>query len=142
MNSKKTLAALLLCIALPASAEVTTEVLCFRTTGDKPVRFELRTYYDDVAKWQGGVVRYAQSKTAIPLLFKHQDQEELAEGRPYQFTTTWWEMVDGKINGEYEMTSQGAIVYSMTYTNARTGKKTAFEWAQDVDASAKAGCRW
>ena len=139
---KKALAALLLCIALPASAEVTTEVLCFRTTGDKPVRFELRTYYDDVAKWQGGVVRYAKSKTAIPLLFKHEDQEELAEGRPYQFTTTWWELVDGKINGEYEMMSQGAIVYSMTYTNARTGKKTDFAWAQDVDASAKAGCRW
>lgn len=141
-HMKKTLAALLLCIALPASAEVSTEVLCFRTTGDKPVRFELRTYYDDVAKWQGGVVRYAKSKTAIPLLVKHVDQEELAEGRPYQFTTTWWEMVDGKINGEYEMMSQGAIVYSMTYTNARTGKKTDFAWAQDVDASGKAGCRW
>ncbi|KAG8155002.1 hypothetical protein [Burkholderia catarinensis] len=139
---KKSLATLLLCIALPASAEVSTEVLCFRTDGDKPVRFELRTYYDDVAKWSGGVVRYAQSKTAIPLLFKHEEQEELAEGRPYQFTTTWWEMVDGKINGEYEMMSQGAMVYSMTYTNARTGKKTAFGRALDVDASAKSGCRW
>ncbi|MBR8235086.1 hypothetical protein K6W26_18685 [Burkholderia sp. AU42008] len=140
---KKTFAALLLlCIALPASAEVSTEVLCFQTSGDKPVRFELRTYYDDAAKWRGGIVRYAKSKTAIPLLFKHEDHEELAEGRPYQFTTTWWEMVDGKINGEYEMTSQGAIVYSMTYRNARTGKQTDFAWAQDVDASAKAGCRW
>ncbi|NTX27167.1 hypothetical protein HT746_08475 [Burkholderia pyrrocinia] len=139
---KKALAALLLCIALPASAEVSTEVLCFRTNGDKPVRFELRTYYDDVAKWSGGVVRYAKSKTAIPLLFKHRDEEILAEDRPYQYTTTWWEMVDGKINGEYEMMSQGAVVYSMTYTNARTGKKTDFAWAPDVDASAKSGCRW
>lgn len=139
---RKTLAALLLCIALPASAEVSTEVLCFRTNGDKPVRFELRTYYDDVARWSGGVVRYAKSKAAIPLLFKHRDEEILAEGRPYQYTTTWWEMVDGKINGEYEMMNQGAVVYSMTYTSARTGKKTDFAWATDVDASAKSGCRW
>lgn len=51
-------------------------------------------------------------------------------------------MADGKINGEYEMMSQGAIVYSMTYTNARTGKKIDFAWAQDVDASGKTGCRW
>jgi len=35
-------------------------------------------------------------------------------------------MIDGKIDGEYEMMSQGAVVYSMTYTNARTGKKTDF----------------
>jgi hypothetical protein len=141
-DMKTSLASLLLCIALPASAAVSTQVLCFQTSGDKPVRFELRTYYDDVAKWQGGAVRYAKSKAAIPLLFKHEEHEELAEGRPYQFTTTWWEMVDGRINGEYEMTSQGAIVYSMTYTNARTGKKTDFTWAQDVDASAQTGCRW
>ncbi len=88
------------------------------------------------------VVRYAKSKAAISLLFKHVDQEELAEGRPYQFTTTRWKMADGKINGEYEMMSQGAIVYSKTYTNARTGKKTGFARAQDVDASGKTGCRW
>ncbi|MXN76317.1 hypothetical protein GR157_16415 [Burkholderia sp. 4701] len=139
---KKTLAALLPCIALPAFAKVSTEVLCFTTNGDKPVRFELRTYYDDAARWSGGMVRYAKSNAAIPLLFKHEDQEILAEGRPYQFTTTWLEMVDGKVNGEYEMTSQGANVYSMTYTGARTGKKTAFMRASDVDASEKAGCRW
>lgn len=45
---------------------------------------------------------------------------------PLQVTTTPWEMIDGKIDGEYEMISQGAVVYSMTYTNARTGKKTDF----------------
>ncbi|MGZ2746297.1 hypothetical protein [Burkholderia stagnalis] len=139
---KNTLAALLLCIALPAFAEVSTEVLCFRTSGDKPVRFELRTYYDDATRWSGGMVRYATSKTAIPLVFKHEDQEILAEGRPYQFTTTWLEMVDGKVNGEYEMMSQGTNVYSMTYTSARTGKKIDFTWASDIDASEKAGCRW
>jgi hypothetical protein len=59
-----------------------------------------------------------------------------------RISTTRWKMADGKINGEYEMMSQGAIVYSKTYTNARTGKKIDFAWAQDVDASGKTGCRW
>lgn len=61
---------------------------------------------------------------------------------PLQVTTTSWEMIDGKIDGEYEMMGQGAVVYPMTYTNARTGEKTDFAWAPDVDASAKSGCRW
>ncbi|WP_431823959.1 hypothetical protein [Burkholderia sp. F1] len=139
---KKALAALLLCIALPAFAEVSTEVLCFRTDGDKPVRFELRTYYDDATQWSGGMVRYAKSKTVIPLLLKHEDHETLVEGRPPQYTTIWLEMIDGKINGEYVMASQGGVVHSMTYTSARTGKQTEFSWASHVDASGKAGCRW
>lgn len=139
---KKALVALLLCIALPAFAKVSTEVFCFKSDGDKPVRFEMRTYYDGVAKWSGGMVRYAKSKTAIPLVIGHEEEEVLAEDRPHQFTTTWVEMVDGKVNGQYEMMSQGARIYSMTYTNARTGKKTDFTWAFDVDASEETGCRW
>ncbi|WP_175903150.1 hypothetical protein [Burkholderia seminalis] len=132
----------MLCIARPASAEVSTEVPCFQTAGGKPVRFELRMHYDDVEKWSDGVVRHAKSNTAIPLLLKHRDEEMLAADRPYQYTTTWREMVDGKINGEYEMMSQGAMVDSMTYTRAHTGRKTDFAWAPDSDASAKSGCRW
>lgn len=139
---KKALAAVLLCISLPALAKVSTEVICFTSDGDKPVRFEMRTYYDDAVKWTGGMVRYAKSKTAIPLVIGHEEEEVLAEDRPHQFTTTWVEMVDGKVNGQYEMMSQGARIYSMTYTNARTGKKTDFTWAFDVDASEETGCRW
>ncbi|MPV67066.1 hypothetical protein GD429_14680 [Burkholderia sp. BE17] len=139
---KKALAAVLLCISLPALAKVSTEVFCFTSDGDKPVRFEMRTYYDDAVKWTGGMVRYAKSKTALPLVIGHEEEEVPAEDRPHQFTTTWIEMVDGKINGEYEMRSQGARIYTMTYTNARTRKKTNFTWAFDADASEKTGCRW
>lgn len=139
---KKALAAVLLCISLPALAKVSTEVICFTSDGDKPVRFEMRTYYDDAVKWSGGMVRYAKSKTALPLVIEHEEDEVLAEDRPHQYTTTWVEMVDGKINGRYELMSQGANIYSMTYTNARTGRKTAFGRALDVDASEQTGCRW
>ncbi|MCA8273526.1 hypothetical protein LGN17_13535 [Burkholderia sp. AU30280] len=139
---KKTFAALLLCASLPAFATVSTEVYCFKSDGDKPVRFEMRTYYDDAVNWSGGMVRYAKAKTALPLVVEHVDEEVLAEDRPHQFTTTWVEMVDGRINGRYEMMSQGAMIYSMTYTSARTGKQTAFGRALDVDASEQTGCRW
>lgn len=68
--------------------------------------------------------------------------EVLAEGRPHQYTTTWVELAGGGINGRYEMTSQGAMIHSMTYTSARTGKKASFGRAPDVDASEQTGCRW
>ncbi|WP_240202141.1 hypothetical protein [Burkholderia sp. LMG 13014] len=139
---KKIVTAVPLCLSLPAFAKVSTDVFCFRSEGDKPVRFEMRTYYDDAVKWSGGMVRYAQSKTALPLVIEHEEDAVLDESRPHQYTTTWVEMVDGRINGRYEMISQGAIIYSMTYTQARTGKKTAFGRALDVDASEQTGCRW
>ncbi|WP_257250101.1 hypothetical protein [Burkholderia cepacia] len=139
---KKLFAAVLLCVSLPALAKVSTDVFCFRSDGDKPVRFEMRTYYDDAVKWSGGMVRYAQSKTALPLVIEHEEDEVLDESRPHQYTTTWVEMIGGKVNGRYEMMTQGAMVYSMTYTNARTGKQTAFGRALDVDASEQTGCRW
>ncbi|MBY8608563.1 MAG: hypothetical protein IOC39_30855 [Burkholderia sp.] len=139
---KKALAALLLGISLPALATVSTEVFCFKSDGDKPVRFEMRTYYDDAVKWSGGMVRYANAKTALPLVIEHEEDEVLAEDRPHQYTTTWVELVGGRINGRYEMMSQGAMIYSMTYTSARTGKKTSFGRALDVDASEQTGCRW
>ncbi|WP_244100396.1 hypothetical protein [Burkholderia ambifaria] len=139
---KKTLTALLLFASLPAFAKVSTDVYCFKSDGDKPVRFEMRTYYDDAVDWSGGMVRYAKAKTALPLVVEHVDEEVLVDGRPHQFTTTWVEMVDGRINGRYEMMSQGAMIYSMTYTSAHTGKRTAFSRALDVDASEQTGCRW
>ncbi|ORT88025.1 hypothetical protein B7G54_05225 [Burkholderia puraquae] len=139
---KKVFATVLLCLSLPALAKVSTDVYCFKSAGDKPVRFEMRTYYDDAVDWSGGMVRYAKAKAALPLAVEHVDEEVLVEGRPHQFTTTWVEMVDGRINGRYEMMSQGAMIYSMTYTSARTGKKTAFSRALDIDASEQTGCRW
>ena len=53
---------------------------CFKSDGDKPVRFQMRTYYDDAVGWSGGMVRYAKAKTALPLVVEHVDEEVLAEG--------------------------------------------------------------
>ena len=54
------------------------------------------------------------------------EQEELVYGRPYQYTTTWVEVVDGALTGEYQMVTQGGRVDSMTYTNYKSEKKYSF----------------
>ena len=45
-----------LALSSPAFCEVTTEIYCFSAGGDNGKDFELRTYYDQGAKWSGGLV--------------------------------------------------------------------------------------
>jgi hypothetical protein len=66
----------------------------------------------------------------------------MAEGRPSQFTTTWVEVSEDSLTGAYEMVSQGARIYGMTYTNYKSGKKYSFEQDITMDASPETGCRW
>lgn len=138
----KLLLAVLSCAVGTAQAAVSTDIRCFASGGTRPIRFELRLYHDAGIGWSGGAVRYAGSRDSLPLVRESEDAEEMVPGRPYQFTTTWLEMLEGRVNGRYEMVSQGAHIYSMTYTHARTGRQTAFSWAADIDASGENGCRW
>ena len=136
------MAALLLLIPLTAHSEVTTQVSCFRSLESKSINFELRTYYDSVAKWSGAGVRYSKSKKAIPLVYRSSEEEVMAEGRPSQFTTTWVEVSGASLTGEYEMVSQGARIYGMTYMNYKSGKKYSFDQDITMDASTETGCQW
>ena len=139
---RRLLPALALCMAASAHGAVSTDIHCFTSEGARPVRFELRLYHDAAIAWSGGAVRYAGSRDSLPLVRESQEVEEMVPGRPYQFTTSWLEMLEGKVNGRYEMVSQGARIYSMTYTNARNGKRTEFSWAPEVDVPKDDGCRW
>ncbi len=134
--------ALLVFVPLAAHSEVTTEVFCFRSYEGKPINFEFRTYYDSVAKWSGAGVKYSKSKKAIGLVHRSTEQEELVYGRPYQYTTTWVEVVDGALTGEYQMVTQGGRVDAMTYTNYKSAKKYSFENDYNVDAKPETGCQW
>lgn len=40
----------------------------------------------------------------------------MAEGRPSQFKTVWVKVSESSLTGEYEMVSQGARIYGLTYT--------------------------
>jgi hypothetical protein len=133
---------LLLVLPLTARSEITAEVSCFRSLEGKNINFEFRTYYDSVTKWSGAGVRYSKSKKAIPLVYRNTEEEVMTEGGPYQFTTTWVEVSDGVVTGEYERATQGARVNSMYYTNYKSGKKYSFDQDISMEASPETGCQW
>lgn len=93
--------------------------------------------YDDAQNWSVAFVKYRGAKSAITLVSKSEESEETASGRPNQVTTRWYEVYGGKITGEYQMMSQGANIYSVTYENYGTRKKTAFRF--DPEGLGKAG---
>ncbi|WP_155640352.1 hypothetical protein [Burkholderia pseudomultivorans] len=131
-------------ILVPAVAhcEISEEVLCFDSSGAGSRNFGLHILHADAAKWSGAFVKYRDAKSAITLVLKSEDAEEIASGRPNQVTTTWYEVYGAKITGEYEMVSQGANVYSMTYESYGSHKKMAFlfnPWALDKNGGE---CIW
>lgn len=128
--------------ASPAYSEVTSEDYCFSSGGENPVRFELRTYHDQPSNWSGAFVKYEKSKVPISLVFENTSVESLNKDRPVQSTDKWLEVWGNKISGQYEMMSQGATVYSMTYTNNATQKKRYFNLDPNVVPSVEMGCKW
>lgn len=129
-------------LPLTAHCEVLSENLCFERGEGSPVKFELRTYYDETNKWHGGFVKYASSGVAIPLVLTDHQAEEVSPGRSWLATTTWTEVSDGKVSGEYEMVSQGVTVLSMTYTKKSNGKQYDFSHNWNIDFSPEKGCQW
>lgn len=62
--------------------------------------------------------------------------------RPSQFTTTWVEVSNGAVTGDYEMVSQGARIYGMTYTNYKTKIVYSFQHDMNMDPTPETGCQW
>jgi hypothetical protein len=139
---KNILLAFLFVVPLSARCEVVAETLCFSLPDKSSINFELRTYFDPLSKWSGAFVKYAKSKTPISLVIKDSQSEEVDSQTPEQTTTTWFEVSDGKITGEYEMMSQGGNVLSMTYTKKANGKKFSFENNINITSSLEEGCKW
>ncbi len=142
MKSLSAFISALLLIPMTAHSEVNTEISCFRSQEGKSINFEFRSYYDTVTRWSGAGVQYTKSHKVIPLVFRSTEEEVMAEGRPSQFTTTWVEVSEGSLTGEYEMVSQGARIYGMTYTNYKSGKKYSFDQDIAMEASPENGCQW
>jgi hypothetical protein len=133
----------LLISAFPAigHCEVSTEIFCFGSFDPANIRFELRTYSDSAADWEGAFVKYKGAKHTIPLVLLNDQAETIDKNSPDRDVRTWAEVNDGKITGEYEMVSQGTDISSMTYLNHRTGKKFHFLPDSNVDRTDK-GCSW
>ncbi|MGQ8702594.1 hypothetical protein [Serratia marcescens] len=88
-----------------------------------------------------GYVKYEKSKMAIPLVYISGNSEENEEGGPEQFTTKWAEFINGKINGYYTVTSQGARFYQLEY-KSRVDLITDFRDNTNAYNSDGSDCKW
>jgi hypothetical protein len=133
---------LLFLFPVMAHSEVKTEVYCFRSQEGKSINFELRTYYDSTAKWQGASVKYSKSKEAITLVYGGAEEESPNPNRPPEITTKWVEVSGGMVTGDYVMASQDPFIYGIVYTNRKSGKKYIFEHDSNMSLLPETGCQW
>ncbi|WP_244179518.1 hypothetical protein [Paraburkholderia aspalathi] len=127
-------------LSLAAHAEVTSETFCFSSGGAKSVNFEMRTYYDSSSKFSSGFVKYQTAKQPIPLVLANSAGETIDKNAPDQESTTWIEVFNGQVTGEYEMVTQGTGVSSMAYTSKKINPKIGF--LLNTGAMAQGGCKW
>ena len=107
------------------------------------IRLKWGWYKDAIpAHWITSYVKYERSSKPIHLILKSDEGEEMAEGRPWMFTSIWLEVVDGKITGEYETIHQGARIYGFSYKNHRNGRIVNFSDDHDDYANVDGECKW
>ena len=85
-------------------------------------------------------VQYAGQRGRLPVQRVSQETTVLDEDRPSQFDSVWEERIEGRRNGRYHLSTQGARVYGFSYEHARDGRRTAF--SEDVEAWQEDGCHW
>lgn len=144
-KTRLALVALLLPLSLSAlaasgDAAPSVDYRCLTESAAQSIRLEWRIFSDPNSNWSGGYVRYKGSTRAIPIVPVKTETGDKPEGRPWEFTTTWVEIVDGRIAGQYVVTTQGANIYGFDYKNLRNGKQYSF--SQDVGADDGKKCSW
>lgn len=159
-ETKKTLRRTLVALALPlpalfapvasaatsasgeAPAPITIDFRCLKQSDSaaQPIRLEWRMFSDPGSNWSGGYVRYKGSSRTIPIVPVKTEAGSKPNGGPWESTTTWAEIVDGRIAGQYVVTIQGANIYGFDYRNLRNGKQYSF--AQDLDSDDGKKCTW
>jgi hypothetical protein len=126
-------------LPLVAHSEVTSENFCFSSGGSKSINFQMRTYCDAATKFSFGFVKYQHSKEPIPLVLISSTDETLDKNAPHQETTTWVEVVNGQVGGEYEMITQGTEISSMVYTSKKSQK---IGFGSNANTIAEGSCTW
>lgn len=137
---KKLLPLLIFFLPLTAHSEVTAENYCFEASDS--IKFEFRTFYDRDSNWSGGFVKYAKSNVPISIVLTDSQDEIIDAEAQWQHTTTWSEVVDGKVTGTYEWVTQGTQIVSMVYTKKSNNKEYSFMNNTNIEASLEAGCKW
>ena len=123
-----------------AIGEVETDVRCLSSATTPAIRLEWHTFADSAAGWFGGYVRSEGKLQVIPIVLSDTQTLSRPSGRPWEFRYVWLEVSNGRISGEYRLSSQGAEVYDFSYENLRTGKLFLF---LEVMSAAQGGeCKW
>ncbi|OAT18068.1 hypothetical protein M979_1897 [Buttiauxella noackiae ATCC 51607] len=111
---------------------------CF-SSDSKKVNVKFVGVYDDSIPLS--YVKYKNSQQFIPLLFSKKVEEDVGDGRPAEMTTTWLEVVDGKLSGQYTILSQGARFYSFSY-KGKSGKIITMNENIDAYNDDRTDCIW
>ncbi len=127
---------LMLAIA-PAHAD---EIRCLTGGDADQIHLEWKLPEGDTDATPVSFVRYAGKTQWLRLTRLSNEGSEMAEGRPWQFDAVWEEHLDDKVTGRYAITTQGARIYGVDYTNARNGRQTRF--SEDLAAMTDSGCHW
>ncbi len=87
-----------------------------------------------------GYVVYEKSSKFIPLAFINK-LEVTFDDRPSEFNYAWSEVINGKVNGLYAVSTQGAR-FNWFYYKSMSGKITEFE--ENIEAYNNDGtdCKW
>ncbi|MBS9427752.1 hypothetical protein CE143_16785 [Photorhabdus luminescens] len=124
-----------------SNASVNSYINCFTSNDQKGINLKFVTINDGGRdKWLGGYVKYEKSNYPITVVPIKESAEEFTEGRPYEYTTTWIEIINGKPEGKYITVRQGAIFSSFVYINTKSKKR--YDFTQVFDAMNDGSCQW
>ena len=99
--------------------DVGVDYRCFVSTDGK---IKMRMMWASTAGWVGGYVQYGKNKDKITIVQVNYEEETNDEGRPYAVNSDWVEIIDGKVNGRYHFSYQGANFDNVFYINAKRKK--------------------
>jgi hypothetical protein len=124
-----------------AAGQASDDVRCFSSNEEKqPIQLEARIFNVPQANWQGGYVKYRGANAATPIVFKSAEATKKPADKPWEINTTWIEVLEGNVTGQYNIVSQGTRVYSITYKNFNTKKTLHF--FEDIRSLGDNQCVW
>lgn len=92
--------------------------------------------------WNGSYVKYNKSDKAISLIYNKSEYEEYPDNSKPMVESFYNEYVNGEFNGEYIISSQGAVIYDLVY-RGENGKEVQFEISKNAELQGEPGvCVW
>ncbi|WP_146035982.1 hypothetical protein [Pseudomonas sp. LFM046] len=119
------------------------EVRCFTSLKNDgtPINIKFSTMFVASDGYRIGYVVYEKPNKPILLYYSGRTERVFEEDRPFEVTTKWKEIIEGKPAGEYTIISQGAIVYGFSY-KTKAGEVFDFSYNSKATHAGQGGCNW